>query len=139
MSELSNVLTNLTQCLQFALRRLAPRAASCRAKQTSYLSSLAILLSWSFYSHYCQLSAIKYLNFNKSSGHMSNVAKDRSAPACPSVAAATGATHATAVKTGYKEHTRRSQDIDGDIILCLDSVPARPAHLGCGIFQTFCR
>ena len=70
---------------------------------------------------------------------MSNVAKDRSAPACPSVAAATGATHATAVKTGYKEHTRRSQDIDGDVILCLDSVPARPAHLGCGIFQTFCR
>ena len=47
---------------------------------------------------------------------MSNVAKDRSAPACPGVAAATGATHATAVKTGYKEHTRRSQDIDGDII-----------------------
>ena len=106
MSELSNVLTNLTQCLQFALRRLAPRAASCPAKQTSYLSSVAILhVSWSFYSRYCQLSAIKYLNSNESSGHMSNVAKDRSAPACPSVAAATGATHATAVKTGYKEHT----------------------------------
>ena len=35
---------------------------------------------------------------------MYNVAKYRSAPACPGVSAATGATHATAVKTGYKEH-----------------------------------
>ena len=69
------------------------------------------------YCHYCQLSAIKYLNSNKSSWHMYNVAKYRSAHACPGVSAATGATHATAVKTGYKEHTRRSQDIDGDIIL----------------------
>ena len=49
---------------------------------------------------------------------MYNVAKYRSASACPGVSAATGATHATAVKTGYKEHqARRSQDIDGDIIL----------------------
>ena len=68
---------------------------------------------------------------------MSNMAKDRSAPACPSVAAATGATHATAVKTGYKEHTRRSQDIDGDIILIVS--PLARAHLGCVMFQTFCR
>ena len=88
------------------------------------------------YCHYCKLSAIKYLNSNKSSWHISNVAKYRSAPACPGVSAATGATHATAVKTGYKDtkaitrHWRRYH---------LDSVPTRPAHLGCAIFQTFCR
>ena len=89
------------------------------------------------YCHYCQLSAIKYLNSNKSSWHMYNVAKYRSASACPGVSAATGATHATAVKTGYKDYEGDHKTLTE---ISSDSVPTtRPCHVGCPIFQTFCR